>query len=284
MTIDNLVSTDWLRKHLGDADVVVLDGSWALSGPDPKQVFAQAHIPGARFFDIEQACDAESPLPHMLPSPQAFADYAGGLGVGNDDTVVIYDTGGLHPAARVWWTFKAFGHERAAVLDGGLRKWAREGKPVTAEPTEVKPKVYHAKADPGRVAARAEVLANCESGKCLVLDARGPGRFSGKEPEPRPGMRSGHIPGARNLHYASLFHEDGTYLAPREVKALLELRGIDPEQPVIASCGSGVTAAVVAFALENAGVGRPKVYDGSWAEWGARDDTPVETGADPADG
>ncbi len=278
---NNLVTTEWLAEHLGDDTLVVLDASWSLpGGPDTRAAFRERHIPGAGFFDIEEVCDRQDPRPHMLPSEAVFAEKVGALGISNDHFIVVYDTGGVHPAARVWWMFRAFGHDQAVVLDGGLQKWTAEGRPLEAGAANPAPKTFQANFNPGMVVGRAAVLENIQTGACTVLDARGPGRFSGSQAEPRPGLRSGHIPGARNLYYGALLNADGSYKSDRELKGLMEAKGLSQECEIITSCGSGVTAAILAFALDRLGYKNVKIYDGSWAEWGLDPELPVETGLD----
>jgi len=255
MTHKDLVATEWLADHLGDDGLVVLHASYFLGAPgwSPARSYAQGHIPGARLFDIDAVSDPDSPLPHMLPSPEAFAEAAGALGIGNDDLVVVYDDGGVRPSFRVWRTFKIFGHDKVAVLDGGLGKWASEGRPVTGAVPEIWAKTFSAAFHPEQVVHKREVLENIESQTCQVLDARGPGRFCGVEAEPRPGMRSGHIPGSRNLYYGSLFNPDGTLKGDDAMKTLVDNAGIGKDRPVITSCGSGMTASILAFVLHRLG-------------------------------
>jgi thiosulfate/3-mercaptopyruvate sulfurtransferase len=261
----------------------VLDGSWHLPAEqrDPRAEYRAAHIPGARFFDIDAVSDATSPLPHMLPRPEAFAGHVRRLGVGNGDCVVAYDASklGLMSAARVWWTFRAFGHDNVAVLDGGLRKWLAEGRPVTAElPPPREPGPFTLRPMPGLVRGLAEMRALVTSGNGQIADARGAGRFAGREPEPRPGLRSGHMPGARSVPFTTLLAADGTLQSPAELRCAFEAAGIDIAKPVVTSCGSGVTAAVLSLALAVLGRSDTGLYDGSWSEWGqAGLGTPVET-------
>lgn len=278
--MNNLVSSDWLTEHLGDENLVVLDASWTLPGmgPDGIGTFLKVHIPGARYFDIEDISDHNTPLPHMLPAAEFFSAKVGGLGISNSDTIIIYDTGGFSPAARAWWMFRAMGHENVAVLDGGIQKWAQEGHPLAAGPVTPEPKSYSATFDPGRVAVRKDILKNIEDTTAIVLDARGPGRFTGVEAEPRPGMRSGHIPGSRNFYYGSLLSEDGSFISDAALGTLVQEKGLKKEDAIITSCGSGVTASVLAHALDRLGFTNVRVYDGSWAEWGMDPALPLETG------
>jgi thiosulfate/3-mercaptopyruvate sulfurtransferase len=276
---DALVSTDGLARHL-DADVRIVDGSWHMPelNRDPRAEFEERHIPGAVFFDIDAIADAGSPLPHMLPDPETFARHTADLGLGDGAHIVVYDTTAVGSAARVWWTLRAFGHDRIAVLDGGLRKWLAEGRPVEAGAPAPEARATAPRFEPRLVRDLEAVRANIESGREQVLDARSAGRFTGTEPEPRPGLRSGHIPGSRNLPFLDLYNpETRTMKSGGELRELFEAVRIDVARPVITTCGSGVTACNLALALTLVGAREVAVYDGSWTEWGGRDDTPVET-------
>lgn len=274
--MSNLISTQWLADHLYTDDVVVLDATWHLPTlkRDAQAEYAATHIPNARFFDLDKTSDQNTALPHMLPSAEHFAAVVGGLGISNHNHVVAYDTYGLFSAARCWWMFKAFGHENVSILDGGLRKWVHEKRPVEtgelAPPLKAK---FSAKLNLEMVRNIDEVAATTSQ----IADARSPARFRGEEPEPRPGVKPGHIPGALNVHYASLINADGTLKSKAELATLFAKTGIDVEKPVITSCGSGVTAAIISLALTELGSTRHALYDGSWAEWGASD-RPIELG------
>jgi len=276
--MDALVSTDWLAAHLRDPDVRVLDGSWHMpqTRRDAHAEFLGAHLPGAAFFDIDGIADRGNPLPHMLPTPDVFAAAVGALGVGTGDRVVVYDTRGVVSAARVWWTFRAFGHDAVAVLDGGLPKWKAEGRPLESGEPKREPRVFSATPRPSVVRDLAAMRDNLTTRREQVLDARSAGRFTATEPEPRAGLRGGHIPGSLNLPSDTLVRPDGTLLPPGDLRKRFEAAGVDFTRPVTTTCGSGITASVLAFGLHLLGHARVAVYDGSWTEWGGRADTPVE--------
>ena len=276
-----LVSTEWLAGHLGRPGLVVVDGSAYLptSGRNPAAEHAAAHVPGAVFLDIDAVSDPTSPLPHMLPSPVHFAERIGALGIGNEDHVVAYDGSGVNlSAARVWWMLRAMGHDRVSVLDGGLVKWTREGRPLEAGVVRRAPARFIARPRPGAVRTLAAVRAALESGTEQVVDMRSAGRFAGTEPEPRPGLRGGHIPGSRNLPFQELVGPAGTLLPPDLLRERIAAAGIEPDRAVVATCGSGLSACALILALHELGREDVALYDGAWTEWGGRDDTPVVTG------
>ncbi len=279
-----IVDTDWLADHLDAPDLIVLDGSWHLptSGRDPKAEYLAEHIPGALFFDIDDLSDEKSSLPHMLPSTVKFASRMKKIGVGDGMRVVVYDTHGLFSAARVWWTFRAMGHEDVAVLDGGLKKWKAEGRPLEdGQPPRRTERHFTPLMNASLVRDRDDVRQALEKKSTQIVDARPAGRFSGSEPEPRPGLRGGHLPGARNVPSQSLINADGTLKAPAELAEIFAGAKIDPSLPVITTCGSGVTASILSLALAVLGQTNAAVYDGSWAEWGADAKLPIETGPAP---
>jgi thiosulfate/3-mercaptopyruvate sulfurtransferase len=276
-----LVSTDWLAAHLDDPHVRVVDSSFKLPGitPTAREDYDQGHIPGVVFFDIDDICEPGTSLPHMIPSPDLFARKVGALGIGDDDRVVVYDSAGLSTAGRAWWMLRLFGHYDVALLDGGLPKWRAEGRALDTVVPSLPQRHFTARLDPSLVRDKRALLEDLATRREQVVDARASGRFDGTTPEARPGLRSGHIPGSRSLPY-----ERVTDPATRQLKSAEELTrlfgeaGVALDRPIVTSCGSGVTACALAFALHLIGHPGAAIYDGSWSEWGLPGETPIETG------
>ncbi len=280
-TKDPLVSTEWLAEHLKDANVKLLDATFKLPGvlPLPKDDYLAAHIPGAVYFDVDAVSDHSNPLPHMYPSAEQFGRDVGALGVSNNDTVVIYDSGGWVAAPRAWWMFLSYGHRDVRILNGGLKKWRAEGRPVESGEVTAKPATFKASYDAKRVRSIEQMIANVKSRAEQVIDARAADRFEGRAPEPRAGIRAGHIPGALNLPYNNLFDAaTGTMKPLEELRKAFAGAGVDTEKPIVTSCGSGVSAGVLTLALYRLGVENTALYDGSWSEWGKADGPPIATG------
>src|SRR5262245_20084183 len=276
----SVVSTPWLAERLDRPEVRVLDASWYLpsSGRNGRTEFVAGHIPGARYFDLDAASDDRTSLPHMLPTATQFAEQVGALGVSNDSIVVVYDGSGANlSAGRVWWMFRAFGHNEVAVLDGGSKKWRAEGRAMETGIPKVEPAAFTARLRPGIVLTMDDVADALRSGAAQVVDMRSRGRFEGVDPEPRPGLPSGHMPGALNLPYTSLVASDGTLLPPNELRQRMAAAGLRLDRPIITSCGSGVSACALLLALDALGVQGTALYDGSWTEWVTKGGA-IETG------
>jgi thiosulfate/3-mercaptopyruvate sulfurtransferase len=273
-----LVSTEWLAERLESPDLVILDATFFLpnQGRNAREDYLHSHIPGAHFFDVDTIADHRTNLPHMLPTEDVFATAAGQFGIEEFTTVVVYDNNCFMASARAWWTFRAFGHDHVLVLDGGQARWQSLGLPTRSGPESVHPQQFHAALHPGLVRSFLQMQDLLNHPGAQILDARPPGRFAGQEPEPRPGLRSGHIPGSRNLFYKRLINEETHCLkSPNTLEQEFLDAGIDPHKPVVTTCGSGITASVLALGLFCVGNEFAAVYDGSWAEWGQHQDAPV---------
>ncbi|MEL6239885.1 MAG: 3-mercaptopyruvate sulfurtransferase [Pseudomonadota bacterium] len=275
-----LVSTDWLGDHLKDPDLRILDGSWYLpeTNRDAKAEYDAAHIPGARYFDIDDVADHRSDLPHMAPPPEKFMSRMRAMGVGDGHQVVVYDGAGINSAARVWWLFKLMGHKDVTVLDGGFPKWQNEGREIEDMPPVIKDRHMTARFQNHLVRDVTQVSRAAKVGDVQIVDARSAARFRGEAPEPRAGLRPGHIPGSRNLPFADLLNPDKTMKDAAGIKAAFQKAGINLKKPIVTTCGSGVTAAILALGLERIGHDAWSLYDGSWAEWGQFSTVPVATG------
>lgn len=275
-----LVSTGWLADHLKDPDLRVLDGSWHMpgAGRDAVAEYTARHIPGARFFDIDEISDQRSGLPHTAPPAEKFISRMRAMGVGDGHQVVIYDATGLFSAARVWWTFRLMGKTDVAVLDGGLPKWLAEGRPVSDMPPIPRDRHMTATRQNALIKDVTQVARAAKLGDHVIVDARAPARFRGEVAEPRAGLRSGRIPGSRNVFFGDLLADDGTMKTPEDLRAVFEAAGVDLSRPVITTCGSGTTAAILNLALQRMGKSDHSIYDGSWSEWGQYADLPIATG------
>jgi len=274
--MDSLVSTEWLAEHLEDPGLTIVDASWHMpaTGRSGHEEYCGAHIPGALFLDVDAVSDRSNPAQHMLPAPEAFGAAMAALGIGRDDRIVVYDNSPLRTAARGWFMLRHFGAHDVAILDGGLQKWLAEGRPTEAGEAARERGDFNARPQPG-IVSKEQILAGMTT---ALLDARGKPRFEGSEADPRPGVAAGHIPGARNLPFASLYHADGTFKDRAAIRGLFQESGVDPADAFVASCGSGVTACSLIFAAHLLGNDQARLYDGSWSEWGTDPDTPKEIG------
>ena len=276
-----LIETEELARDLGAPDLVIIDATWYMPNED-KDAHAEyldEHIPGALFFDIDEIADTKSTLPHMLPPPEKFSSRMRAMGIGDGSRIVVYDSRGLYSAARVWWTFRVMGVDDVSVLNGGLPKWKREGLPLeSGAPPNRTTRHFTARRNLELVRDLSDMKALLKDKSAQIIDARAPERFAGKAPEPRAGLRSGHIPGSYNVPFGKLLNQDGTLKSAPELQRLFEQAGVDLNKPVVTSCGSGITASVLALGLAELGHRRTSVYDGSWAEWGADQSLPIETG------
>ena len=276
-----LTETDELARELDAPDLVIIDASWHMPAENRNayEEYLAEHIPGAIFFDIDEIADTKSGLPHMLPPPEKFSSRMRSMGIGDGSRIVVYDSTGLFSAARVWWTFRVMGVDDVSVLNGGLPKWKREGRPLESGPPRSRTaRHFTARRNLDLVRDVSDIKALLKDRSAEIVDARAADRFAGKAPEPRPGLRSGHIPGSHNLPYAKLLNKDGTFKTGPEIERLFEEAGVDLTKPVVASCGSGITASVLALGLAEIGHRKAAVYDGSWSEWGADQNLPIETG------
>lgn len=275
-----LVSTDWLAQHLQDPDLRIIDGSYYLpdAGRDGRAEYDAGHIPGARYIHIDELSDARSAVPHTVPPPEKFMSRVRAMGIGDGHQVVVYDGAGLFSAARFWWLFRLMGKTDVAVLDGGLPKWTAEGRPLEDLPPVLRDRHITVSRQNHLIRDVTQVAASAKLRDHEILDARSAARFRGDAPEPRPGLRAGHIPGSKNVPYKSLLNDDGTMKSPDDLRAVFDAAGVDLSKPVITTCGSGVTAAIISLALQVIGHDRHALYDGSWSEWGMYDDLKVETG------
>jgi thiosulfate/3-mercaptopyruvate sulfurtransferase len=275
--MESLVSTDWLAEHLNESDLVVVDASWHMpaTGRRGLEEYLESHISGARFLDIDEVADTSNPMPHMLPNAEQFGRAMEQLGIGRDDRIVVYDNSPIRTAARGWFMLRHFGASDVAILDGGLQKWIAEGRPTERGEVEPRRAKFDAEERPAEAVTMQQILAGS---RCPLIDARGTARFEATEPEPRPGIAGGHIPGARNLPFGALFDEEGCFKPRQELRRLFDEAGIDPSKPFIASCGSGVTATSLIFAAHLLGSDSGRLYDGSWSEWGADPATPKAVG------
>ncbi len=275
-----LVSTDWLMEHLAAPDIRIVDATWHMPGGEriAARDYNEAHIPGATFFDIDEICDLDNPLPHMLPSPEKMSSRMRKLGIGDGNRVIVYDNSDLRSAARVWFMMKVFGLWDVAILDGGFQKWKSERRPIEDIPPIPRLRHFSARFNTTKIRDLDHMLENLESGKEQVVDARSPGRFHGREAEPRTDLKSGAIPGSVNVFFRDLLNEDGTFKSPAEIRSIFEQAGVDLKKPVVTSCGSGITASVLMLGLYLIGHRENALYDGSWSEWGSHPDTPVTKG------